>query len=240
MHSLSEEDAIIAAMAMLTSQSIPNPALASTLDQPQLCYALLTITASGSTEPHPVNWALVADASRSMRIPIVDEAQFRALIREGGAQETLVDGVPVWQLTSPVPADVRARTQSALDYVMHALQTMVEHLDARDRFALIVCAETAQLILPGTPGDRRAALAQGIRQLASIRLGDQTDLSSGLQLAIDALRQGRGPERADRLLLLTDGFTQRPDACTAMAQTALGEGISISTVGLGGEFQEDL
>ena len=95
-------------MPTLTLNLSPDPLIVGLLGEPQLCYVLLTIRAAGDGGARPVNWALVADASRSMRIPIVDEAQFRALMRDGGAQETLVDGVPVWQLSGPVPPEVRA------------------------------------------------------------------------------------------------------------------------------------
>ena len=73
-----------------------------------------------------VNWAFVADASRSMRIPIISDSQFRALARAGGAQETLVDGVPVWQLSGPVPDEIRAQAPSALDHTARALHSVVE------------------------------------------------------------------------------------------------------------------
>ncbi|HJZ49508.1 MAG TPA: VWA domain-containing protein, partial [Roseiflexaceae bacterium] len=100
-------------MPKLTLQINPHQPALGLLREHQLCYVLLTITAHGSGAGRPVNWALVADASRSMRIPIVDEAQFRALLRENAAQETLVDGVPVWQLSGPVPPEVRAASPNA-------------------------------------------------------------------------------------------------------------------------------
>src|SRR5436853_4646615 len=41
-------------------------------------------------------------------------------------------------------------------------------------------------------------------------------------------------------MLFTDGFTLRPDACLQLADIAAAEGVAISTVGLGGEFQEEV
>ncbi|HEX9371835.1 MAG TPA: VWA domain-containing protein [Roseiflexaceae bacterium] len=231
-------------MPTLTLQITPNQLTLGLLDEPQLCYALLTIDAQGAGDRRPVNWALVADASRSMRIPIVDEAQFRALLRDGGAQETLVDGVPVWQLTAPVPADIRAAAPSALDFVARALHSVVERLDGHDHFALVAYAEEAVLLNRSTSGADRVELVRGISRLKSLNLGEQTDMAQGIQLALNELRRGRaarnGPARAERLLLLTDGFTQRPDECLRLAGAAAGEGVAISTVGLGGEFQEDV
>ena len=205
----------------------------------QVCYILVTI-ATQMRQRRPVNWALVADASRSMRIPIISDAQFRALVRAGGAQEIMIDGVPVWQLTGQVPAEIRDHTASAIDHVARALHSVVEQLDAADRFALIACAETAALVVPSTPGDGRAALVGGIGKLKTLQLGDETVLAYGLQMALQELAAGRQTTRADHILLLTDGFTHQSDACRTLAREAAATGVAISTLGLGGEFQEDL
>lgn len=205
----------------------------------QVCYVLVTI-ATQTQQRRPVNWALVADASRSMRIPIISDSQFRALVRAGGAQEIVIDGVPVWQLTGSVPAEIRDHTASAIDHVARALHSVVEQLDAADRFALIACAETAALVTPSTPGDGRAALVQGIGKLKTLQLGDETDLAYGLRMALQELAAGRQTTRADHILLLTDGFTHQSDSCRRLAREAAAMGVAISTLGLGGEFQEDL
>ncbi|HWQ15183.1 MAG TPA: VWA domain-containing protein, partial [Roseiflexaceae bacterium] len=227
-------------MPALTLDITPETPLLDALDEPQVCYVLLTIAARGEGGAWPVSWALVADASRSMRIPIVDEGQFRDLVRSGGAQETLVDGVPVWQLTTPVPASVRETAHSALGHVARALHTVVERLEATDHFALVACAEEAVVLAPGASGAERAALAQGIRKLPGLDLGERTDLARGLALALAELRAGRDGRRAERIILLTDGFTERPEACMELAAAAAAERVPISTVGLGGEFQEAL
>jgi Mg-chelatase subunit ChlD len=218
------------------------PALAA-VPTPQVCYLLLTLAAEGRIAgQRAVNWALVADASRSMRIPIISEEQFRRLVREGGAHEVLVDGVPVWQFRAPVPADIDATSPTAMDYVMRALASVIEQMQPDDRFALVACAEEAELLAPGTPGTERGRLAQAVGRLKALDLGNETDLARGMQLALDDLRQGRerGAARVARLLLLTDGFTRQPETCLALARQAAAEGLSVSTLGLGGEFQEDV
>jgi hypothetical protein len=230
-------------MPTLTLQITPNQLTLGLLPNPQLCYLLLTVAAGGAGN-RPLNWALIADASRSMRIPIVSEDQFRILLRNGGAQEILIDGVPVWQLTGPVPTEVRAVSPSALDFVARALHSIVDRLGQHDRFALIACAEEAVLLTHSTSGTDQAALARGIARLPSLNLGEQTDLAQGIELGLNELRRGRdnqaADERADRLLLLTDGFTQRPEECLRLASAAAAEAVAITTIGLGGEFQEDV
>ena len=206
----------------------------------QVCYALVSLAADAGGVAAPVSWALVADASRSMRIPIVNEEQFRELVRAGGAQEVLVDGVPVWQLSGPVPDEIRDSAPSALDYTARALHNVVERLDRTDRFSLVACAEQAQTLVPSTSGDRRADLVAGISRLRSLRLGERTDLASGMRLGLAELAHGAAPGSVRRLILLTDGFTENPDDCLNLARQAAGAGVSVSTLGLGGEFQDDL
>jgi hypothetical protein len=230
-------------MPTLTLHLHPDAPTLDLLSEPQVCYLLVSAGAQSGASAWPVSWALVADASRSMRIPIVDEAQFRDLVRHGGAQETLVDGVPVWQLTTPVPPAVRAAAPSAIGYVARALHTVVEQLDSRDRFALVACAEEA-VLLASASGAERAELARGIDRLPDLDLGSETDLVRGLARALAELRELRqraeSGRRAERILLLTDGFTRRPEACLDLATVAAAERVPITTIGLGGEFQESL
>jgi hypothetical protein len=228
---------------MLTLDLQPASPMLALRPEPQLCYVLLSIHARSGAHPRrAVNWALVADASRSMRIPIIDEEQFRELVRSNGAHEVMVDGVPVWQFSQPVPGDINAMAPSALDHVKHALASVVEHLSAYDHFALVACAEDAAVLAPSTSGAERALLAHSIERLKGLRLGNETDLARGMVMALEELRRtwGSTDTAVKRLILLTDGFTQNPDTCMKLAQQAAAEGIAVSTLGLGGDFQEDV
>ncbi len=213
------------------------------LDRPQLGYALLSLhTSMGDHNRPTLHYALVIDASRSMRIPIVDERQFRDLVRTGGAQEILVDGVPVWQLTQPIPAEMRARTPGALDYTARALHTLSERLNPADAFTLIACAEQAEVLIAGARGIEQDVLIQGINRLTQIRLGQTTDLAQGIALGLAELAHQRPQmERQNcHLLLLTDGFTQNRAACEALAHQAAAMGVLITTLGMGGQCEHDL
>lgn len=227
-------------MATLTLHATPQPAILHQRAESQICYVLLTIAASRPAKPHPIHWAIVADASRSMRIPIVDEAQFRALVQHGSVQETLVDGVPAWQLSAPLPPELRAAVRSPLDHVADALQSVVEQLHPRDRFALVAATQTARVLISSTSGAARARLIEGIAQLRQPADGEQTDLACGMVLALDELRRGRDAAHAERLLILSDGFVEDADACLHIAEQAAAEGVAVCMLGLGGDVQEDL
>jgi len=229
-------------MPTLTLSTSPGPLILEARCEPQVCYVLLTVhtAVTGNASPRPVNWALVADVSRSMRIPIVDEAQFRSLLRNGSAQEMLVDGVPVWQLSGSVPQEVRDAASSALDHVVRALHTIVERLDRNDRLALVVFADHALLLIPRMVGADRVTLVRAIELLPGLNLGDGTNLADGIALALNQIRTNRDGRCANRIILLTDGFTRDSATCLALADQATSEHIAITTIGLGGEFQDDL
>lgn len=222
----------------LQVRSVPEPVVLPALSQPQVAYVHLAIVADGYRDL-PLQLAIVADASRSMRIPIVDEDQFRELVRSSGAHEVLVDGVPVWQLGTPLASEMRARYPSPIDYTARALHSLIERLDQTDRLALIACASDAIVLAPSTPGDRRAELIAAIARLPALRLGETTNLAQGLQLALAQFVVTDEPA-VRRIVLLTDGFTTDTTLCVAVAREAAARGITISTVGLGGAFEEEL
>ncbi|MCS6887143.1 MAG: VWA domain-containing protein [Chloroflexus sp.] len=217
---------------------VPEPVALPALSQSQVAYVHLTIAADGYSAL-PLHLAIVADASRSMRIPIVDEDQFRELVRSSGAHEVLVDGVPVWQLGTPLAGETRARYPSPIDYTARALHSLIERLDRADRLALIACASDAIVLAPSTPGDRRAELVAAIARLPALRLGETTNLAQGLQLALAQFVVTDEPA-VRRVVLLTDGFAADTTLCVAAAREAAARGITISTIGLGGAFEETL
>ncbi|WP_298815176.1 VWA domain-containing protein [uncultured Chloroflexus sp.] len=216
----------------------PQPVALPVLSQPQVAYVHLTI-AAGAGSHLPLRLAIVADASRSMRIPIVDEQQFRELARIGGAHEVLVDGVPVWQLATPLTAESRAQYPSPLDYTTRALHSLIERLDNADHLALIACASDAIALTPAIAGNRRTELIAALSRLHSLRLGETTNLAQGLQLALAQFIDS-GEEAVRRIVLLTDGFTTDPVLCVSLAREAAAHGITISTIGLGSAFEEAL
>ncbi len=225
-------------------QLAPTPAqlIVPALATPQVAYVCLSInTSATAVRSNGLAWAFVVDASHSMRIPIVSDEIFRQLARTGNVHEVLVDGVPVWQFSGPVPDYVRETSPSALSYVGDALQSIVEHLRAQDQFALVACAEQAVLLVPLQPGRNREKLLEQLARLHDVALGDATDLAVGLRLIMDHLHQfAPAHTYTRRIVLLTDGFTRNADACLTLARAAAQQQIAMSTLGLGGDFQEDL
>lgn len=205
----------------------------------RLIYLLVEARGSNDSTVLPVNLALVVDVSESMHIRVATDEQFRELARTGLLQEVLVDGVPAWQ-SADIPREVLTRLPRKIDRVRDALWAAVEQLRPADRFALAAFAGRAITLIPNTGGGEKRRLLDVVNKLDELQLGDDTYIGQGMALGLEELQRGASGERADRLLVLTDGFTLDEKECRQWATRARQARIPISTIGLGGEFNEEL
>jgi Ca-activated chloride channel family protein len=207
--------------------------------QSRLVYLLLEVSGEADSDALPVNLAIVVDVSESMHVRLVTEAQFKELARLGAMQEVLVDGVPAWQ-SADIPIEVLNSLPSKIDRVRDALRAAVEQLRSADRFVLVAFAGKAITLIPNTTGADKRRLLDVVDRLDGLQLGDDTYIGQGIASGIEELRRGASPGLASRLLVLTDGFTLDEEDCRTWASHARQARIPISTMGLGGEFNEEL
>jgi len=123
-----------------------------------------------------------------------------------------------------------------------ALLSLVDRLDDRDRFGLVVFDDRAQVLVPA---DRVGALGRtSIKQrIASLQPGGCTDLSSGYLRGLQEARRVAGPAGAT-VLLLSDGMANAgvtdPDQLGSLARQATGERVVTSTIGIGTGYDETI
>ncbi len=228
--------------SQLTLTSTLNTVAIPVSNQPRLLYLLIE-TGGGHTGAArlPVQLGLVVDKSDSMMIGIAPLELQRHWLELGYARETMVDGVPVLRvdLNKVAPQEVQ-NLPRAIDHVKTALHSTVEALGQADQCALIVFAGQAVKVLPiSSAGDRRRMLS-AIDQIEKMHLGDDTYMGRGLALGLEELQRSADPSAVQRLIVLTDGFTLDEADCQIVAQRAKAAHISISTLGLGGSFNEEL
>ena len=228
------------AEALSLSCTVNAPYLPAT-GQPHLVYLLLEVSGEAGSGALPVNLVIVVDVSESMHVRLATETQFKELARMGMLQEILVDGVPAWQ-SADIPDEAMARLPRKIDRVRDALWAAVEQLRPADRFALVAFAGRAITLIPNTAGAGpiKGRLLDVVNGLDKLQLGDDTYIGRGMALGFEELRRGVSGGLADRLLVLTDGFTLDEDDCRTWAVRARQAHIPISTMGLGGEFNEEL
>ena len=210
-------------------------------NQPRLLYLLLEVEAGEQmgTIAVPVNLSIVVDRSESMCIPTLTEAQFEELARLGAVQEVIADGIPVWRFDN-VPLGFMDDCPRNLDFVKIALRTALERLTLDDRFALVAFASEAVTLIRNQSGGKKRKLLKAIEQLDDLELGDDTYMARGMALGFEEAQRGLSPIMVNRMIVLTDGFTLDSERCKELAQQATTAGISISTMGLGADFNEVL
>ena len=208
----------------------------------RLLYLLIETSGGQATTVRvPVHLALVVDASDSMMIRIAPLELQRKWAELGYVRENMVDGVP----TLEVDLDRVSRQEleglpRSIDAVKQALRTVVEVLGPQDRFALILFAGQAVSVVPLSRSAKRRQILSALETLEERDLGDDTYVGRGMALGLEELKRGENGAAARRMIVLTDGYTLDEADCRALGQRAREMGVAISTMGLGGEFNEDM
>jgi Ca-activated chloride channel family protein len=129
-----------------------------------------------------------------------------------------------------------------------AVAQLIDQLDAGDRFALVSYASEARLDVALASAGEAGGVAGGRRRwrelVAAIEAGGGTAMSAGLDLALETAGERRPTGRAARMLLLSDGLANEgdptPEGLAARARRAAGAAITVSTLGVGADFNEVL
>ncbi|MGB5684680.1 MAG: VWA domain-containing protein [Candidatus Electrothrix sp.] len=133
------------------------------------------------------------------------------------------------------------RDENKLDSVKQAALAFVNRLRPEDRLAIISYDTHAKVVLPSSP----MRVGQEARWLIqSLRADGGTNLGAGLIEGYHQLREFAGPRTTNRVLLLSDGkanvgITSSAELSRMVLQEA-DAGISLSTFGVGLDFNEDL
>lgn len=117
----------------------------------------------------------------------------------------------------------------------------VDMLDPRDIVSVITYSDTVQVLVPAT----RASDRERIRgMIGRIRAGGSTALFAGVSKGAEEVRKFLDRNRVNRVILLSDGLANvGPDSPGALADLGASlkkEGISVTTIGLGLGYNEDL
>jgi Ca-activated chloride channel family protein len=142
-----------------------------------------------------------------------------------------------------VVVDVSGSMQGEkLTYVKEGLGLLIDAMRDADRLALITYSSGAQVLHElGEVGLRRAELRRSVSELIA---EGGTNIEAGLTLGYQSLLMDLDPEREHRVILLSDGNPTEGITDTPSILASSGgfnsEGIGLSTIGLGADFNIDL
>lgn len=131
--------------------------------------------------------------------------------------------------------------QGKLDYVKQAALALIDRLRPEDRFALIAYSTKARVLFPS----QRVEQGQQMQWLInSLEATGGTNLGEGLLEGYREVRNYASPAMTNRVLLLSDGLANIGITSSAeLSRLVLDQaeaGISLSSFGVGLEFNEDL
>jgi Ca-activated chloride channel family protein len=200
------------------------------------CFALLSITHASQPEP---SLQLTAELEQPV---LATGAKQRVIVKIGLIPELIQSEKERPPVNLAIALD-RSGSMNG-DKIKQARNAALEALSLlrpQDRFALIAYADEAETLIESQHPLERERLARIIRQIQS---GGSTAMYAGVSQAAAELRSGQNNKAFDRLILLSDGQANKGPSSIedlrGLSRSLAGEDISISTVGLGSGFNEDL
>lgn len=132
-------------------------------------------------------------------------------------------------------------SERKLDYAKQAAKFVVRNLDREDILSLVTYESQVQVILPAQTAKYKR---ETIKIINKITAGGSTNLSGGMLEGYSQIAKHLKTGQVNRVLLLSDGLANqgitRSEKLQAICQDKISKGMSISTFGVGADFDEDL
>ncbi len=113
---------------------------------------------------------------------------------------------------------------------------LVKQLNSNDIFSIVTFSDRAEVLIPPSKVSDINLLES---KISRIQTGGATEIFQGLDAGIAQIRQNRRPTYLNHLILLTDGRTYGDEqACLDLAKEVADEGIGISGLGIGDEWND--
>jgi Ca-activated chloride channel family protein len=124
-----------------------------------------------------------------------------------------------------------------MDMVKSSALTLLQQLRSQDFLSVVAFSDRAEVIIPPT---RASNLSKSDHRVSLLQTGGGTEILQGLIQGVAQLRL-TDSSHIRHLILLTDGNTYGDEqGCIDLTKEAAAEGISISVLGIGHEWNDDL
>ncbi len=128
-----------------------------------------------------------------------------------------------------------------LEKTKQAAMQLVDRLAPNDIFSLVVFSDEARVLLPAQKVEDKDALREKIE---SIEADGSTALYAGVKMGTDQLQEFFSSKRINRVILLSDGLANvgpsSPRELRRLGSDLAERGISVTTIGVGDDYNEDL
>ena len=128
-----------------------------------------------------------------------------------------------------------------IEHAKDAAILAIERLHDDDIISVVVYQSVVEVLVPATKVSDRESIYNEIR---AIRADGSTALFAGVSKGAQELRKFLDANRVNRIVLLSDGLANvgpnSPDELGELGISLGAEGIAVSTIGLGADYNEDL
>jgi Ca-activated chloride channel family protein len=186
------------------------------------------------------------DKSSALSLRAIASHQTLLAIPEEQAYYVLLNATPASDLpTSRLPLNlslVLDRSTSMqgmrLQQVKEATRQIIDKLQPEDALSLVVFSDRAEVLLPSQHNVDKA-MAKSIA--STIQPSGGTEMLQGLLSGLSEIERNQSDTSVNHLILLTDGQTYGDEqGCLEEAKAAGNRQISLSTMGIGSDWNEDL
>jgi Ca-activated chloride channel family protein len=120
----------------------------------------------------------------------------------------------------------------------------LDQLGANDYVSMVVYDNRPEVLFPPQHIESAADREALKERIDHVRPGGGTAIYAGLELGAEQLRKHLDRERLNRIVLLSDGIANVGPSKTSdlagLARELRGDGLSVTTIGLGDDYNEDL
>jgi Ca-activated chloride channel family protein len=125
-----------------------------------------------------------------------------------------------------------------MDNLKEAVGYVADHLSDNDLVSVTIFDDQVETLIPSQQARNRGEIKD---KLVKVMARGGTQISDGLKAGMAEVGKGYAKERVNRILLLTDGQTwDDEDACLKLADEAGRQGVAITSIGIGEEWNEKL
>lgn len=132
-------------------------------------------------------------------------------------------------------------TGAKIEKAKQAAMQLVDRLRPEDYFSFVIFSDEAQLIVPAQHVEDKDALKEKIE---SIEAQGSTALYAGVKMGAEQVEEYLSSKRINRIILLSDGIANvgpsSPRDIRRLGSQLVGRGISVTTIGVGDDYNEDV
>jgi Ca-activated chloride channel homolog len=132
-------------------------------------------------------------------------------------------------------------TGAKLEKTKQAAMQLVDRLAPNDIFSLVIFSDHAEVLVPAQKVEDPDALKEKIE---GIEAGGSTALHAGVKMGADQIQEYFSSKRINRVILLSDGLANvgpsSPRQLRQLGGDLAERGISVTTIGVGDDYNEDL